>query len=189
MSSNVCKDPNIRVMPEGNIFKKPYETHKRHYIPTGDGMEDVWEYTVDKYGRKILVCTGQKNLYDEIQAQLEDTKIENILARAAAGEDVFRPNGIFADVSKMPTNLIEARQQLQMLENTWNGLTQEMRNKYNNSVEDFIGASGTEEWMQDMGLVPIKETVENSPTESTKGLSTLGQTTEQAEGGGTKNEP
>lgn len=188
MSENKCKDPNIRVEAEVNRFKKPYEKHKRYFIPTGDGMEDVWEYTVDKYGRKVLVCTGQKCLYDEIQAQLEDTKIENILARAAAGEDVFRPNGIFADVSKMPTNLIEARQQLQMLENTWNGLTQEMRNKYNNSVEDFIGSSGTEEWLQDMGLAPIKEVVENTSTEATKGLSTFGQTTEQAKGE-TSNEP
>ena len=29
----------------------------------------------------------------------------------------------------------------------------EIKNKYNNSVEEFVGASGSKEWCKDMGLV------------------------------------
>lgn len=144
------------MVKEKKPFKTPYGERERYTLPTGNGMEDIWEYQVNNFGRKVLVKTGEHNLYEEIQASLEETKIENVLARAAAGENVFRPEGIYADVTQMPSNLIEARQAIQNLENTWNSVPNEIKRKYNNSLEDFIAASGTEEWSRDMGLLPTE---------------------------------
>lgn len=157
-------------------FKTAYTGHERCVIPTGDGMEDIYMYEVNKYGRKELVNKGQKNLYAEIQAAHEETKIENLLARAAGGENVFRPDGIYADLTQMPSNLIEARQTIQNLENLWNGLDKDMRNKYNNSLEDFIASSDTKEWAKDMGLVPMDDKiVKEVKGEETPTAGTLGQ--------------
>lgn len=183
-------------MANKTLFKTPYGEHERVHVTSGTGMKDVWEYQIDNFGRKVLVKTGEENLYEQIQASLEETKIENVLARAVAGENVFRPDGIYADLTDMPSNLIEARQAIQKLENTWATLSQETRNKYNNSVEDFIAASGTESWLKDMGLIkdePLKEMNEGAAAPATAG--TLGQVKTTAEkvetttkGGATKNE-
>lgn len=140
------------------IFKTAYGERERHFIPTGDGIEEIWEYEINKYGQKVLVKTGEYSLYDQIQESLEETKIENILKRVAAGDtSVMRPDGIYADISETPKNLIEARQQMQKLENLWNGLDTEIKKKYNFDVEKFIGASGSESWLKDMGLLPVTE--------------------------------
>lgn len=176
---------------EIKAFKTAYGERERYTVPTGDGMEDVWEYQVNHFGRKILVKVGQRNLYDEIQASLEETKIENILARAASGENVFRPEGIYADVTTMPSNLIEARQAIQNLENTWQSIPNEIKRKYNNSLEDFIAASGSKEWSRDMGLLPTEAKELNSGADTTPVAQPFGEVETKpvtAGGGATENE-
>ena len=166
------------------LFKTAYTGHTKEIIPSGDGIETIWEYRVDDYGRKVLTKVGKKDLYQEIQASLEETKIENVLARAMAGENVFRPEGIYADLTEMPNNLIEARQAIQNLENTWNKLPTEIKNKYNNSIEDYINASGSESWLKDMGLLPVETKEMNEGEKAPAQAAPLGQVTE----GGNVNE-
>ena len=147
-------------MPTANKipFKTAYGEREHHYIPTGNGTEEIWEYEINKYGQKVLVKTGEYSLYNQIQESLEETKIENILKRVAAGDDsVMRPDGIYGDITEAPKNLIEARQQMQKLENLWNGLDNEIKKKYDFDVEKFIGSSGSESWLKDMGLLPVTE--------------------------------
>lgn len=161
------------------VFKKPYENHEKIETPTGKPIKNEYGYEIDSYGRKVLVKTGETNLYKEIQMNLESTQIENILQRTAAGDtSMLRPDGIYADLTEMPSNLIEARASIQKLENTWNGLTQELRNKYNNSIEDFINSAGKEEWLKDMGLLPtqateVKETIKEMETTKAKAPATI----------------
>lgn len=130
-------------------------------------MQDVYEYKIDKFGRKKLEKTGETNLYAKIQESLEETKIENILKRAAIGDmTVFRPDGIYADLTEMPSNLIEARQAMQNLENLWRDLDNEIKRKYHFDVEEFIGASGSDSWLRDMGL--LQEKTPETPAEAPK---------------------
>lgn len=176
---------------ENSIFKTPYGVRKRVYIASGDGMENEYGYAVDKYGRKILEFKGQKDLYNEIQMSLEETKIENILARAMAGDTSgLSANGQYMDTTTIPNNLIEARQAIQNLENMWSALPQELKNKYNNSVEEFVGASGSDSWLRDMGLLsdkPMEELNESKETPDEAGaLGQVGQKNEMV--GGNDNE-
>ena len=132
-------------------------------------MADEYEYEVDKYGRKVLVKIREVDQYAIIQESLEETKIENMLARAMGGDPtVFKPDGIYADVSTMPTNMIEARQQIQKLENLWAQVPIDIKAKYNNSVEDFISQAGTENWLKDMNLLPEEKLIEQPKTEAPK---------------------
>lgn len=174
------------------LFKTPYGERERHYISSGTGgIEKTYGYKVDNFGRKILVENGERNLYEEIQMSLEETKIENVLSRALAGDTSgLRANGTYVDCTQIPNNLIEARQAMQNLENVWNGLSSEIKNKYHNDVEEFVGASGSDSWLRDMGLLestPIKEM--NEGKEETKVIGAMGQVAKEKElVGGSKDE-
>lgn len=139
---------------EKSMFKMPYEQHKGEPTPAGTKMENEYSYVINSKGQKVLEKTGETNRWEKIQEEYEDTKIENILAKAAVGDMThFRPEGIYADISEAPKSLIEARQQMQKLENLWANVPQEIKNNYNNDVEEFIAASGTDRWLEDMGII------------------------------------
>lgn len=151
-----------------NKFEKPFRTAYdydnfkglpfSYKTETGGPMKNEYSYKVDSFGRKVLEKTGESNLYEMIQLSLEDTKIENILARCAAGDtSMLHPNGgQYLDTTELPNNLIEAKQAMQQLENTWQDLPMDIKNKYNNDLDQFIGQSGTEGWLRDMGLLPAE---------------------------------
>lgn len=142
-------------------FLTAYGDRKKTSTPTGTMFEPKYEYKINRLGQKKLEVVGEINIYEEIQSYAEESKLENILARCIAGDtSVLRPDGIYADITNMPHNLLEARQSMQNLENTWNNLPVEIRAKYNHSVDEFIGKSHTTEWQRDMGLLEteIKET-------------------------------
>lgn len=143
------------------IFKTAYGERERQYVPTGDGIEPVYAYEINKYGQKELVQVGETNLYEKIQESLEETKIENILKRVVAGDTtILRPDGIYADISEAPKNLIEARQQIQKLENLWNDLPIDTKREYGMSIENFVNESGSEKWLKSMGLLKDDPIVE-----------------------------
>lgn len=146
-------------------FKTAYGERETTFITSGSRYQDTYGYEINKYGQKELVKTGETDLYALIQESLEETKIENILKRVAMGDDtVMRPDGIYADLTEAPKNLIEARQQMQQLENLWNSLPIDTKRKYNMSVEDFIAKSGTEGWLVDMGLLTKSDPAKEEPT-------------------------
>lgn len=153
-------------------YKTAYSEMNNNHVyitESGSQLQNEYGYEIDSYGRKVLVKTGETNLYQKIQEQLEETKIENILRRAMAGDNsVFRPEGIYADLTEMPSNLLEARQSMQKLENVWQELPKELKAKYNYDLDQFIGQSGSEQWLRDMGLLKEqpKETI--TPKTETK---------------------
>lgn len=135
-------------------FVTMYGEKPDHETPTGNGMQNEYGYDMNSKGQKVLVKTGEKNLYEEIQSYLEETKIENVLKRVAVGDmSDFRPQGIYQDVTEIPNNLIEARREMLKLENMWNKLPNETKAKYDFSVETFIAEAGKESWLVDMGYI------------------------------------
>lgn len=170
------------------LFKTAYGKRERVHAPVGSQIVDEYTYVVDTYGRKVLQKTGEHNLYDIIQESLEETKIENVLARAVQGDTSgLRANGQYIDTTTIPNNLIEAKQAIQALENTWYGLPQEIRSKYNNNMDEFVASSGSDEWLKDMGLwtgTEMKEVnADTDPTPTITGLGEVGTTPITTEGG------
>lgn len=152
------------------IFRTAYNYEREEHkgkTPTGLPEVETWEYKINEYGQKKLVVTGKTNVYEKIQAALEETKIETVLKRATAGDtSMLHPDGVYMDVTQLPNNLIEARQAMQNLENVWGNLPNEIKEKYHFDVEEFIGASGSDSWLRDMGL--IGETKQDKIVEETK---------------------
>lgn len=136
----------------------PYDKKLRTFSPAGEEVEKTYSYVINNKGAKELQATGTKNTREEIQADLEETKIENILARVAIGDMTdFRPDGIYADATQMPNNMIDAMNAMNDLANTWRKVPQEIKAKYNNDLNQFIAASGTEAWCIDMGIKQPQE--------------------------------
>lgn len=145
-------------------FKTAYNYEQEIYTPSGETIIETYEHRINKYGEKYLEKTGEKNIYEEIQTFLEDSKIENAINRVIAGDiSGLRPDGNYIDCTQMPKNLIEAQTMIQDMNNMWLRLPVDLRSKYNHSVEEFIAAAGKKEWLEDIGI-----STETIKTKSTK---------------------
>lgn len=140
------------------VFQSAYSSHKTYKAPAGDEVEKTYSYIINSKGAKELQATGTRNVREEIQADLEETKIENILARVAIGDMTdFRPDGIYADTTEVPHNMIDALNAMNDLANLWKDTPNEIKAKYNFDLNQFVAASGTEAWCIDMGIAQPKE--------------------------------
>ena len=146
------------------IGRTAYEKKERFHCPEGSRLQPIYEYVIDNKGRKVLEQTGEKDIYLEIQADLEECKIENILARVAVGDmSDFRPNGIYADTTEIPNNMIEAMKQIQNLQNIWADVPNDIKAKYNFDVNQYIADAGSEAWLINNGYIN-KNVDEITPT-------------------------
>lgn len=135
-------------------FRTAYSGQKRTTCPAGKETKETYNYEINDKGQKELKSSGTINVYEEIQEQHEETKIENVLKRVAAGNmSDFRPDGIYQDITDVPNNLIEAKKEMQKLENVWNDLSNETKSKYDWSVDQFIAKAGEKTWLEDLGLI------------------------------------
>lgn len=156
-------------------FKLPYEERKRVFVEAGREMQNEYQYEKTKKGEKILVKTGEFNLYEKIQEAHEETKIENVLKKVVAGDNtVLRPDGIYMDTTEIPNNLMESQRAIQSLENTWATLPNEIKKEYNYDVSQFVADAGSENWLKTMGYTKeeaketIKEIKQTEVKEATK---------------------
>lgn len=141
-------------MSKEQPFRSAYSGQVRINCPSGSETKKTYAYSINEKGQKVLEVNGEENIYEEIQAQLEETKIENILRRVASGNmSDFRPDGIYQDITQIPNNLIEAKKEMQKIENLWNGLTNEIKSKYDWSVDQFIAKAGEKSWLEDLGWI------------------------------------
>lgn len=160
---------------EQTLFKTAYGEREAVAIPSGRPMKNEYGYEINKKGQKVLVKTGETDLQAQINSELEDCKIENIMAQAAQGDMThFRPDGIYADVTQVPNNLVESMQMINRLEQMWETMPTELQEKYNYDVGEFVAASGSDKWLEEMGIIGVEtqnpnDTVKEAPTAAPMG--------------------
>lgn len=144
-----------RLMKDEPKFATAYTRVGTHfYAPEGSRMANDYEMQIDKKGHKILKCVGQHDIYPEIQSYAEECKIENIIARAAAGDmnALNARKAFYADITDTPRDLADAQNQILKLKNGFEKLPTEIKEKFDNSMERFVMTFGTEEWTKNMGF-------------------------------------
>lgn len=141
-------------MSKEENFLSLLSKRERHFAPAGSRMADDFEVQIDERGHKVLVKVGEHDIYEEIQSYLEETKIENILARAAGGdvEALNQRQGIYADITEFPSNLAEAQKTILRLGSEFEKLPNDIREKFDFSKEKFIQTFGSDEWADNMGF-------------------------------------
>ena len=137
-------------------FRSAYSGQERHASPTGNGHEPEYEYKVTDEGRE-LIKTGETDIHALIQSRLDETKIENIIKRATydpttLGSQDWQTSETMTDISDAPTNYHEWYGRIKEAEAEFDKLPVEVKNKWDNDVEKYIMAYGTEEWADKMGL-------------------------------------
>lgn len=112
------------------------------------------EISIDRTGHKSLTVTGMTNVYDRIQAALEETKIENIIRRATLGDPTALAaiNGQYIDISDAPKTLAEAQNLIIRVKQEFDKLPVEIRKKYDMSAEKYVADYGSENWQKAVGI-------------------------------------
>lgn len=149
------------------MIKFNSRTNKPKTIAAPSGSKFAKEYSmqIDEKGHKTLMKVGETNIYEKIQAGLEDTLIENILTRASMGDTTAldRVQGNYLDCTEMPETLADAQNRILLLKSEFNRLPIELRREYNFSAEEFVTDIGSSKWNKLMGI----ETEEIPPVEIT----------------------
>lgn len=138
-------------MTFGSRFNRTKETEGSE---VGRPEIETREISIDKTGHKSLIITGKTNVYDRIQAALEETKIENIIRRATLGDPTALAaiEGQYLDISDAPKTLAEAQNLIIKVKQEFDKLPLEVRRKYDMSAEKYVADYGSENWQKIIGI-------------------------------------
>lgn len=130
-------------------------------MPTGNQMDNVYDYIITENLIKGLKKTGEVNRYEKIQKAADECKIETILAKAAVDPSILQNRrGMFLDTSEAPKSLAEFENMRIRVIQEFGKLPLDVRKKFDNSPEKFVAEYGSEEWADKMGLKELEEVKE-----------------------------
>lgn len=120
-------------------------------IPAPTGTNYLNTYTLStKKGKLHLEKSGKKNIYDMIQADLENSKIENIIKRALQGDlHAFKDRPIeYVDTSTMPKDLMHVQNIIVKAKEEFDKMPAEVRELFHNSPEEYVNEMGTKKFIE-----------------------------------------
>lgn len=111
------------------------------FSPAGDEYSPVYAEDVDERGVACIVKVSEEKIQDKIEACKEQTLIYNILNSFDDGTLLNKAQGVYADLSAMPDNIHDAYQSVRDARMIFNGLSDDIRQRFNNSFDEFIASS------------------------------------------------
>lgn len=139
-------------MPE-MVYRRKTDKHKRYFCSSGSRFENEYQEEIDsKSGKLSLKKIGKKNIYEIIQADREDTKIENILWRLANNDmSVLKQATLtYVDEKDFPKSLMEAQNIVVKARQEFDKFPMEVKKLFNNSCEQYVSELGTEDFFKKM---------------------------------------
>lgn len=111
-----------------------------------------YQEQLDEHGETIIVEIGKRNIYDEIQAGVEDAKIQNILKRVTAGDlsALQQKEATYADATTMPKTLMEAQNLVLRAKSEFEKFPAEVKDLFHNNPDRYIAEMGTKEFFEKM---------------------------------------
>ncbi|QCS36552.1 minor capsid protein [Capybara microvirus Cap3_SP_450] len=148
-------------------FKNRSSAPEHFKSEPGSRYAKKYEITIDEHGHKTLEHIGETDQYAKIQSYLEETKIENILKRAEAGDRsaLEAAIGRYEDMTEAPKTLAEAQNLMVALENEFKSLDINTRAKFDHSLEVYINKYGSEPWMEAIGMIKKEEPAQEEKKE------------------------
>lgn len=129
--------------------------------PTPAGTKFLATYTLSTLeGREKLEKTGKNNIYDMIQSDLEDSKIENVIKKVMMGDmSVLRKSEPqYIDASTMPNDMMTVQNIIVKTKQEFEKFPEEVKKLFNYSAEQYVNEMGTKEFMEKMK--PYNEKIE-----------------------------
>lgn len=135
-------------------FRSTYSDTKKFISESGSKYLDQYGFDFDDKG-EVKRTTLHKldkplNVYDRIQADYDSTDINLLMRRFALGDTsaINVKEGIYADVTKMPTTFAELFDRINDCESYFQQLPVEIKQMFNNSYEEFWSEYGSKEFNQ-----------------------------------------
>lgn len=131
----------------------------RRYCDSGTREKMSYQPIYDRAGVWHLEEMDTKiQTYMEIQSYADECDINLIMARYRNGEtDVLsKVQGVYGDFTNVPNDFAQVLNDTIKMEQVFMSLAPEVREKFNNSFEQFGAALGTKEW-QDIMFPPKSE--------------------------------
>lgn len=115
----------------------------------GDEYLNEYQESISKDGEKHLIISGKKNIYQMIQADLESTKIENILHASAMGDlqALQQREAFYVDATTYPKSLMEAQNIVLKAKAEFDTFPMEVKELFHNSSDAYIAEMGTKEFL------------------------------------------
>lgn len=137
------------------MFDTQYSPRERIHPCSGSRVKQLYAGRYDADGRVVLEEKGTEDLYGYIQSFADSVDINVILARFSNGdtEALSRSQGFYADVTDFPSTMAEALNKINEFEEMFKSLPLEVRQKFDCSFEQFLSQSGTDDWLEKMGMV------------------------------------
>lgn len=111
---------------------------------------------VERYtetGHPYLVKDGETDVYAIIQSHREECDINLMLQRYAAGDtSVMRKDAKYIDTSDLPTTVHEFFNLMNAQREKFDALPIAIKQKFDNSFEVWASTSGTNDWLEKMGI-------------------------------------
>lgn len=143
-------------------YKTMYGEKEFKAAPTGTRYDQKYRIEYSKTGHKLIVPDGTTDRYAIIQSHSEECNIENIIAKSKLDPSVLnRKVGQYGDFTKMPKSLAEAQNMIVGIKQEFYKLPIEVREKFNNSPEQYVAQYGTKTWMEATGYGDYIKTKEN----------------------------
>lgn len=157
---------------EFETFEMKQANANKFRSESGSPTLDVYEYKISDKGIKELVKTDRKeNVYDRIQADYDSTDINKLMIRFSLGDqsalDIRK--GIYMDVTDMPSNYAELLQRYVEAENYFKTLPVDVKELFNNSVDQFFTEFGSKEF--DSKIAEYNKKFENHQFEDSQNVS------------------
>lgn len=139
--------------------------HERVRCSSGDRYKTEYQPVYDSRGVWHLEESGKTDLYLDIQSHASSCDLNVIMARYRNGEtDVLQQvQGTYGDFTGIPKNYAELMNAKLEAERLFMSLAPEIREQYNNSVEQFMSEIGTKEGYDK--LIPKEDPVSDTVSE------------------------
>ena len=150
---------------------KTMENRYRPKTPSGSNLIPTYKETVNKEGRTILKKSGTTNIYEKIQASLEETKVYNILEQfLQSGDETIlkKRQGVYADFSNVPKTEIELQNIVLRAEQEFNALDKDVRAEFDYDVGVFKRSILDNTFEERMQKYLTKKINNNKPNQTTQ---------------------
>lgn len=121
-------------------FQTEFDRNERVPTCSGTCFCRVYQEALDKNGKSYLMEVGKTNVYEKIQASLEETKTYNILEKFAQTGDAAilqRRECIFGDFTNIPKTPLEFQEMIMKAAAAFESLDKDVRAAFNNDVGEF----------------------------------------------------
>lgn len=148
-------------------FKTQYKKFKRAYSNPGERLKYDYREVIDEDGKFRIEPDGVTDIQEFIEASADSVDINNIIDRYIAGdESAFEKlEGMYADVSGMPRNLMDIMNINLRVEQAFNELPNDIKNVYGNNYLEFLANPDKYQPANDETANEVKEFLSNDEPE------------------------